>query len=130
MDFQNVIFIPKNFQTLAGELSTHLIHNNNPLLQNRKCKKIKEQIDEIEKKKKQEKEKSNPENRLREIFGENVHSAADENKVKKNPNAPMATWGDQTTFNMNELLRNNIKTSPYFSEILPLRTVQEVQNFL
>jgi len=98
---------------------------------NRKCKKIKEQIEEIEKKKKQEKEKSKPENRLREIFGENLPSAADENKVKKNPNAPMALWGDQTTFNMNELLRNNIKSSPYFSELLALRTVPEVpfENF-
>jgi len=92
----------------------------------RKCKKLKEQIDEIEKKKKQEKEKSNPENRLREIFGESLNAAAEENKVKKNPNAPMAIWGDTSTFNINELLRNNIKTSPYFNEILPLRNVQEI----
>jgi len=84
-------------------------------------------MDEIEKRKKLEKEKFNPENRLKEIFKEGAAQMAEENKIKKNPNMSMAMWGDSSTFNMNELLRNNIKNSPYFNELFAMKSVPEVR---
>lgn len=84
-------------------------------------------MDEIEKLKKLEKVKFNPENRLKEIFKEGGSNMVEENKVKKNPNMPMQMWGDSSTFNMNELLRNNIKNSPYFTEIFAMKSIPEVK---
>ena len=84
-------------------------------------------MDEIEKKKQQEKERTNPENRLREILNTGNHEDV---RNRKNPDAPMAIWGDSNTFNVNELLRNNIKSTPYFNELFNYRTIQEVRNRL
>lgn len=83
-------------------------------------------MDEIEKRKQKEKDKANPENRLREILGDGTTGNPEDIKNKKNPNMPMQVWGDPSTFNMNELLRTHIKNSPYFNELFALRTIAEV----
>ena len=91
----------------------------------RTCKKIKLQLDEIEEKRRGELEKLNPENRLREILGAEPTSHQEQHKPK-NPNAPMPIWGDGSTFNMNEILRNNIKSSQFFSDLQNYRSFHEV----
>ncbi len=40
--------------------------------------------------------------------------------------APLQTYGDPTTCNMNELLRNNIVTSQYFGELMALSSWEEI----
>jgi len=45
-----------------------------------------------------------------------------------NPNAPMSIWGDSTTYNFNDLLRRNILSTKYFTELHSMTTMYEIIN--